>query len=207
MDVALVLRQRLEQLDLSGNVVGILTFKFKGGENLNFAVSINALKPLLVSTSKPLPLSSLTASPTDLSDKEALSKSYWKAAATALSSIQDWRDKAFTAFTSSDYSNGEVYINRTAADRASDALTKAKLDVKLAKAEVSVPADKQVQDRLEIYLDAAETMGQGQIHLDRSVISDDLTSKLAGCRAALEAVLDAGSNKTFSEHPNMCPAH
>jgi Flp pilus assembly protein TadD len=40
-------------LDLSGRVVGILTFKFSSGENLNFAVEVSALKALLASAHSP----------------------------------------------------------------------------------------------------------------------------------------------------------
>ena len=43
-------------LDLEGRVVGILTFKFSSGENLNFAVAVNALKVLLAEAHAPTPL-------------------------------------------------------------------------------------------------------------------------------------------------------
>jgi Flp pilus assembly protein TadD len=49
-------------LDLSGRVVGILTFKFSSGENLNFAVAVSALKTLLATAHAPTPLGERKAS-------------------------------------------------------------------------------------------------------------------------------------------------
>lgn len=48
-------------LNLDGKVVGILAFKIKGGENLNFAVGIDALKTLMVSAHPPTPLETAVA--------------------------------------------------------------------------------------------------------------------------------------------------
>jgi len=48
-------------LDIGGKVVGILTFKFSEGENLNFAVGIDALKSLIVSAHPLTPLKSAVA--------------------------------------------------------------------------------------------------------------------------------------------------
>jgi S1-C subfamily serine protease/Flp pilus assembly protein TadD len=46
-------------LDLAGRVVGVLTFMFGSGENLNFAVAVDALKDLLATEHAPTPLANL----------------------------------------------------------------------------------------------------------------------------------------------------
>jgi S1-C subfamily serine protease len=43
-------------LDMDGRVVGIVTLKLTSGENLNFAIPINEVKPLLASAREPHPL-------------------------------------------------------------------------------------------------------------------------------------------------------
>ncbi len=46
-------------LDTDGKVVGVAVATFKDGQNLNFAIPANALRPLLQSRARPHPLSSL----------------------------------------------------------------------------------------------------------------------------------------------------
>lgn len=138
------------------------------------------------------------------SDKQVLSKDYRKSATTAMSSIEDWRDKAKAVTDSMNYSSGHVYVNRTAAERESDAARKAALDVKLAKVDASEPADKDFQKRLEIYLDVVKVYTQAHINLESGLVTKDVISRLSGCEVALKIALDEGSTKTFAEHPDTC---
>lgn len=148
---------------------------------------------------------------TSSSDRQALSKDYRKSAMTAMSSIDDWSDKAKAASDSTSYPEGTVhvstvYINLAAADRASDAANHAGLNVKLAKADVSNTADKDFQKRLEVYVGAVEIFNAARVrvNLEPGAISEGVVSKKAGCQAALKKALDDGTTKTFAEHPDIC---
>jgi hypothetical protein len=144
-------------------------------------------------------------------DKQALSKEYRKSAMTAMSSIDDWSDKAKAASDSTSYPEGTdhvstVYIDLAAADRASDAENQAGLNVKLAKAEVSNTAEKDFQKRLEVYVGAVEIFNAARVrvNLEPGAIPESVVSKKAGCQAALKKALDDGTTKTFAEHPGIC---
>jgi hypothetical protein len=150
-------------------------------------------------------------SDTGSGDKQALSKDYLKSAMTAMSSIDDWLNKAKAAADLTGYHEGSAYsstvfINLAAADRASDAANMAGLNVKLAKADVSNTADKDFQKRLEAYVGAVEIFNAAQvrINLHPGAISEDVVSKKAGCQTALKKALDDGTTKTFAEHPDIC---
>lgn len=143
-------------------------------------------------------------------DKQALSKDYRKSAMTAMSSIEDWSEKAKAASDSTSHPEGTVYdtvyIDLAAADRASDAANKAGLNVKLAKVDASNTADKDFQRRLEVYVGAVEIFNAAQVrvNLHPGAISEDVVSKKASCQAALKKSLDDGTTKTFAEHPDIC---
>lgn len=49
-------------LNSQGSVIGILAFRVKGGENVNFAVPINTAKPLIASAHEPAPLNIASSS-------------------------------------------------------------------------------------------------------------------------------------------------
>ena len=94
----------------------------------------------------------------------ALSKDYRKSAIAALSSIDDWKKKAAEVSNSTTYSNGSVYASRSSTEREADAAEKAEKDVKTAKVDVTTPADKFLQQRLETYLEAVKAFNYQFTH-------------------------------------------
>ena len=133
----------------------------------------------------------------------ALSKDYRKSAIAALSSIDDWKQKAMEITHSTSYSNGSVYVNRSYAEREADAGTKAEKDVKTAKVDVTTPADKFLQQRFEIYLEAVKAVNYHFSHFGSEEPSKKDRDNVATCNALIEKALDEGSTAVFEKHPEM----
>jgi len=70
-------------------VVGIITYKIGGGENLNFAIPVNYLRGLLESSSAPMPLSELRLKLSNTSDvfKSDDFPTHWKSLLTGTTKI------------------------------------------------------------------------------------------------------------------------
>jgi hypothetical protein len=132
----------------------------------------------------------------------ALSKDYRKSAIAALSSIDDWRKKAQDVRFSSKYSDGAVYTSRSSTEREADAGEKAEKDVKTAKVDVTTPADKFLQERLEIYLHVAKAFNYYYTHFGSEFPKKDAHT-MTTCQVLIGKALDEGSTAGFDEHPEM----
>jgi hypothetical protein len=97
------------------------------------------------------------------------------------------------------YVGGSVYVDRSCAERESDAQTKAEKDVKTAKVDVTTPADKFLQQRLEIYLEAVEELSYHFTHIG----SESPKKEIGACGPLIGKALDDGSTVVFEQHPEM----
>jgi hypothetical protein len=117
-----------------------------------------------------------------------------------MSSIDDWRKKALDLSHSTRWSDGSVYASRSSTEREADAGEKAEKDVKTAKVDMTTPADKFLQERLEIYLHAVKAVNYYFTHIgseDPKKDADTMTT----CEVLIEKALDEGSTADFYEHP------
>jgi hypothetical protein len=146
---------------------------------------------------------SSTQAPGPTESAGALSKDYRKSAIAALSSIDDWKQKAMEITHSTSYSNGSVYVNRSYAEREADAGTEAEKDVKIAKVDTTTAADKFLQQRLEIYLEAAKAVNYHLSHFGSEEPTKKDRDTVAICGALIEKALDDGSTDVFEKHPEM----
>jgi len=95
--------------------------------------------------------------------------------------------------------NGSVYVDRSCAQRVSDAQTKAEKDVKTANVDVTTAADKFLQQRLEIYLEAVKELSYHFTHMG----SDSPSKGMGACGPLIGKALDDGSTVDFEQHPEM----
>ena len=136
-----------------------------------------------------------------------LSRDYRKSAITALSSITDWNSRAMEISSPSctSYSSGSRLVNRSCAEREVDAEAKAEKDVKLTRVDVTTSADKFLQQRLEIYLEAVKPLNylnSGRISGAPKPDETNLKTR-AACGRLIAKSLDEGSTAVFDEHPEL----
>lgn len=171
---------------------------------LKYTTSLVFLFPLVLGAQQPSNSVPVTTAPaTSVQSPDLLSKDYRKSAIAAVSSIDDWKQKAMDITHSTTYSNGSVYVNRSYAEREADAAAKADKDVKTAKVDVTTPADTFLQQRLEIYLAAVTAVNYSFRHMGSEQPTKKVTDTVAACGALIAKALDEGSTTVFQKHPEM----
>jgi hypothetical protein len=162
-----------------------------------------AQQPLSKTEAKSVPKPSAQASDVPVS-ASALSKDYRKSAISALSSIDDWKQKAMAITHSTAYSNGTVSVNRSYAEREADAHAKAEKDVKMATVDEATSADRFLQERFVIYLEAVKGVNSYYRHpFGSEQPSKKDRDTVATCGALIEKALDEGTTTVFEKHPEM----
>lgn len=138
-------------------------------------------------------------------DSHKLSKDYRKSAITAKSSIDDWNKRALEVSSSIHFSGdleNPVTVARSSAEREADSAERAKKDVKLAKVDVTTPADSFLQKKLEAYLEEATQLNYEFTHpVAGRKRPDEEIRAVASCNVSIGKALDEGSTIYFEEHP------
>lgn len=98
-------------LNLRGEVIGITTFRIKGGENLNFAAPSNSAQILLNITKEAQPLGSAANAPVAVEDAKVHDSSLW----TSLTTGHDYKVRRDGDYIYTEWMNLPAALNGTVA--------------------------------------------------------------------------------------------